>query len=424
VIDTKSILNFNNWPRGVIMRVAARNRGPIGRLLCGIALWLLAAGLFVGRAQAQTYTVLHTFQGADGSNPEAGLAMDRAGNLYGTTTAGGAHGRGSVFKLTRRNSSWVYSDLYGFQGGTDGADPEGRVVIAPDGSLYGSTNQGGDQGCGGYGTGCGTIFRLQPPARPCVSVQCPWTETVVYRFDGSNGAGFPLGDMAVDQHGNLYGTAGYTYQLSPNIGGWTMTILSQGYYADFGVTLDAAGNVYGADYDANNVFELSPSPSGWVATVLYTLNDQSQGYGLTMPVFDEAGNLYGGASNSGPNGSGTVYQLAPSNGGEWTFNLLYGFSGGYDFGGPDEQSLLVAPSGTVYGTALFDGANNVGSIFQITPSNGSWVYTDLHDFYPSSSNGCYPNDGMVRDAEGNLYGTTSLCGAGGFSGGVVFEITP
>ncbi len=85
----------------------------------------------------------------------------------------------------------------------------------------------------------------------------------------------------------------------------------------------------------------------------------------------------------------------------------------------------MGPSGAVYGTTLYDGANNVGSIFQVTPSNGGWTYTDLYDFVPHGSGGCYPNNGMVRDAEGNLYGTTMFCGSSGEGGnGVVFEITP
>jgi uncharacterized repeat protein (TIGR03803 family) len=404
------------------MSVAKRHGGRIAGLYCGITTLLLATGLFAGAAQAQTYTVLHTFQGSDGSTPMAGLTMDRAGNLYGTTEYGGDRFQGNVFKLTHKNSEWIYTNLYSFQGGTDGANPEGRVVIAADGTLYGSTNQGGSQQCG-YGNGCGTIFRLQPPARTCATTQCPWHETVLYRFDGSNGNAFPLGDLALDRQGNIYGAAAYTYELSPADGQWTMTILSLDHYAYFGVTLDAAGNVYGADYSANNVFELSPTPSGWVAQVLYTLNDGIQGSGLTPPVFDQAGNLYGGASSAGPGGSGTVYQLNPSNDG-WAFNLLYGFTGQFGFGGPSGGSLLVDPTGTVYGTTSADGANNVGSVFRLTSSNGTWTYTDLHDF-ATGSGGCYPNNSMVRDAEGNLYGTTSLCGAGGGSGdGVVFEITP
>ena len=404
------------------MRIAKRDRSGTTKVYCLILPLLLASGVFAGAAQAQTYTVLHTFEGTDGSEPMAGLTMDDAGNLYGTTEYGGDRVQGNVFKLTYKNSEWIYTNLYSFQGGTDGANPEGRVVIAADGTLYGTTNQGGDSQCG-YGNGCGTIFRLQPPARTCATTQCPWNETVVYRFDGSNGTGFPLGDIAIDHRGNIYGTAQYTYQLSPSNGGWAMTILSLDHYAYFGVTLDAAGNVYGADYFNNNVFELSPTSSGWVAQVLYTLNERIQGYGLTMPVFDQAGNLYGGASDAGPGGSGTVYQLSPSNDG-WAFSLLYGFRSQFGFDGPSGGSLVVDPTGTVYGTTSSEGANNVGSVFRLTSSNGSWTYTDLYDL-TGGSGGCYPNNGMVRDAAGNLYGTTTLCGAGGGSGdGVVFEITP
>jgi uncharacterized repeat protein (TIGR03803 family) len=385
---------------------------------------LFAIGIAIPpAAQAQTYTVLHTFTGVDGANPEAGLVMDRAGNLYGTTTYGGTHFKGNVFKMTRRNSSWIFSNLYSFAGGTDGENPEGNLVIAPDGSLYGTTNQGGNQQCG-YGNGCGTIFRLQPPARACASAQCPWTETVLYRFDGSNGAGFPIGDIALDQSGNVYGMAAYIYELSPSNGGWTLSLLSLDDFASFGPTLDSAGNLYGADFGANDIFELTPSPSGWVQQVLYTLNDQNDGYSLeTGLTFDQAGNLYGSTFNSGPNGGGTVFQLSPSNGG-WVFNLLYGFTNGQGFGGPADGKLLLDANGNVYGATDLDGAGNAGSLFRLTPSDGGWTYTDLYDFSIPSSSGCFPNNDMVRDADGNLYGTTQDCGSGLSGMGVVFEITP
>lgn len=404
----------------IIVKTAERRPSLVAALYCTLAALLLVTGFFGGAAQAQTYTVLYTFTGSDGSEPLAGLTMDSAGNLYGTTEYGGARSMGNVFKLTHKSTGWIYTNLYDFQGGTDGEYPEGKVVIAADGTLYGSTNQGGTQGCG-YGNGCGTIFRLQPPVRTCPTTECSWNESVIYRFDGTNGAGFPLGDIAIDRQGNIYGTASYTYQLSPSNGVWTLTILSDEYYAAFGVVLDAAGNVYGADLDANAVFELSPTSSGWVGQVLYTLNQRIQGNGLTIPVFDQAGNLYGGASSAGPGGSGTIYQLSPSDGG-WTFNLLYGFRGHNNYGGPYESGLLVDPSGTVYGTTWYDGANNVGSVFRLTPTNGEWVYTDLYDFQLPSAGGCFPNDELVRDAAGNLYGTTSFCGSAG--DGVVFEVTP
>src|SRR5271165_302659 len=150
----------------------------MGILAVGCALVFFAAG----SAQAQTFAVLHSFTGgADGGGPLSGLTMDHAGNLYGTTSGGGNAGQGTVFKLTRKNSGWVFSSLYSFQGGSDGADPEAGVVIGRDGSLYGTTFAGGNsQDC--YGPGCGTVFRLTPPPTFCKAINCPWIETVLYRF--------------------------------------------------------------------------------------------------------------------------------------------------------------------------------------------------------------------------------------------------
>jgi uncharacterized repeat protein (TIGR03803 family) len=93
------------------------------------------------------------------------------------------------------------------------------------------------------------------------------------------------------------------------------------------------------------------------------------------------------------------------------FNLLYAFTGG-QFGGPLYGKLAIDPRGSLYGSTLYEGAYNVGSVFKLTPSNGSWAYTDLHDFHPLGSDGCYPNNGPVLDANGNIYGTTEVCGRG------------
>jgi hypothetical protein len=390
------------------------------RLAVIVAAGVFAIGMITGPvARAQTYTVIHAFGGADGANPYAGLTMDRAGNLYGTTEYGG-RGYGTVFRMSYKNSSWILTTLYEFQNGSDGAFPEGRVTIGPDGSLYGTTNEGGTEECGGYPVGCGTIYRLQPPARACASAQCPWRETQLYIFDASNGTGFPAGDLVLDRQGNIYGSAGYAYELSPSNGGWTMSIISTDYPSYYGFIFDSAGNLYGAGY--GNVFELSPSPDGWVPQVLYTLNNETQGSQLTGLVFDQAGNLYGGAADGGPGRSGTVFQLSPSNGG-WTFNLLYAFSG-TSASGPSNGSLVIDPAGNVYGATEGEFGQNGGSAFRLSPSNGGWTYTDLYDFQLASPTGCFPNNGMVRDAAGNLYGTTLSCGTGNPSNGVVFEITP
>ena len=123
--------------------------------------------------QAQTLTVLHGFTGgADGAVPFAGVTMDRAGNLYGTATAGGnrsgkCYGScGTVFRLTHSGSGWVFAPIYDFVGGDDGSDPIAGVTIGPDGAVYGATAMGGGGCTSDYG--CGTVFKLTPPARPAM----------------------------------------------------------------------------------------------------------------------------------------------------------------------------------------------------------------------------------------------------------------
>jgi uncharacterized repeat protein (TIGR03803 family) len=165
---------FASSPRKTLFAVA---------LIC--ALTVIATKL----AQAQTFKVIYTFTGGqDGGGPNAGLTMDRAGNLYGTASGGGAHGYGTVFKLAPKGSGWIFTPLYSFQGGTDGANPIARVIFGPDGSLYGTTTDGGNSSCQ-RGPGCGTVFKLQPSPTACKTALCPWKETVVYRFTGgSDGA--------------------------------------------------------------------------------------------------------------------------------------------------------------------------------------------------------------------------------------------
>lgn len=229
-------------------------------------------------AYAQTYTVLYSFDGVqDGNTPTSTLIFDRAGNLYGTTQYGGTHDQGVVFQMKHAGAGWIFNPLHEFYGnasGGDGAYPldYGGMTIGPDGALYGTTENGGIQGCSGENS-CGIVFRLQPPPSACRNALCPWLESIVYEFNPQSGAQFPISNVVFDSAGNLYGTAQYSsiFELSPSGGSWTQSDYDTGLPLTAGLVLDNAGNLYGVmPYGGTDrygtVFELSPSPSGWTET--------------------------------------------------------------------------------------------------------------------------------------------------------------
>jgi uncharacterized repeat protein (TIGR03803 family) len=386
--------------------------------------------------EAQTFNVIHSFTGGqDGAFPRTGLTIDRSGNLYGTTfTGGAANGYGAVYKLAHQGSDWVLTPLYDFQGGSDGAYPYASVIFGSDGSLYGTTAFGGD------GT-MGTVFRLKPQVTTCRTGLCPWNETVLFSFDGSNG-NQPVGEIVFDAAGSLYGTTSYAgygsggtvYKLSPRSGGWTLAILhsfssNDGNEPFGGVIFDKAGNLYGTTaFGPGNacngggcgiVFQLVPSESGWTENILYAFQNGGAG---ELPraglIFDSLGNLYG-TTAAGQGRDGTypiVFELTPSNG-IWTFSVLHEFSGNQ---GP-QGSLAMDSAGNLYGTTYAGGAHGYGSLFKLTPMNGGWTYADLHGF-TGDSDGGYPYSNVTLDAYGNFYGTASIGGANDY--GVVWEVTP
>ena len=403
-------------------------------------------GLTVGAtpaAHAQTFKVIHTFDVSDGWYPDAGLTIDHAGNLYGTTAYGGnGTYNGTVFKLTHHGSGWVLSELYRFKGGNDGETPEARVVFGPDGKLYGSAGGGGSGGAG-------VVFSLQPPASACKSASCPWTETVLFPFR-AYGALDLTGDLSFDAAGNIYGATFYggnyeycqeegcgtIYELTQSGGVWTENILyifTGGADGEFptSVLYGHDGNLYGtAQGDPNNqlkpglIFQFVPSGGGWTENVLHQFQRTDGDLPVGGLIFDSAGNLYGSTVAGGYYGNGTVFELSPS-GNYWSFSSLYSFAAGgayYPYGpiGP----LGMDGAGNLYGTTGTDGAYGYGAVFRLTPSNGGWTYTSLYDF-TGGTDGSFPRN-VVMDASGNLYGITtyggnSACQAGC---GVVFEIAP
>jgi uncharacterized repeat protein (TIGR03803 family) len=388
--------------------------------------------------RAQSYSVLHTFSGGpDGGSPYAGLTIDAAGNFYGSNYCGGdgdcpEHGNGVIFKLTRAGSDWVLKTLYTFQGGEDGSEADGGITIGPDGALYGTTYYGGGNGCSG--AGCGTVYRLTPPATICKAVSCPWTETVIHRFGLADGDGsLPVyGKPLFDRAGNLYGTTkgggafgnGTVYELTPSSGGWTENILwsfsgNGGIHPVSSLIFDSEGNLYGTSadggtYNSGTVFELSPAGSGWAETTLFSFDYYSTGDSPSGGLaWDAQGNLYGTTSFGGPLYGGTVFQLAPVANG-WRFSQVMAFS---YYQGPDDTPTLDS-AGNIYLSAYSTGS--LGAIFKLTQSQGTWTSATLHSF--SGSNGSYPVGSVVLDANGNVYGTTF--GGGANHDGVVFEITP
>jgi len=369
----------------------------------------LALTMAIPLAQAQTYTVIHNFTGfQDGMLPYAGLTLDKAGNLYGTTFEGGRAGNGTVFKLRHFSSGWIFSPLYSFNGSNDGQAPQARVVFGPDGTLYGTTYRGGGNGC--EGAGCGMVFNLKPTPTPPPTALTPWIETVLYRFRGGADGSLPgYGDLVFDEAGNLYGTTinggsndeGVVYELTPSGGGWTESVLYSftgkldGSTPYSGVIFDQAGNLYGTNTTGlgayGRVYQLTPSGSGWIEHTLYGFTGGNDGaYPVGGVISDQSGNLYGTTNSTAYGGGGTVFELKPSNGG-WMFNLLYSFTGN-QLQGP-YASLAMDAAGNLYGTTYGDGAYGLGSVFKLTPSGGSWTYTDLHDF--SGSDGQNPAGGVV-----------------------------
>jgi uncharacterized repeat protein (TIGR03803 family) len=351
---------------------------------------------------AWTETILYSFSYSligNGIGPLAGLVMDSAGNLYGTTWLGGPQGAGVAFELSPpevRGGAWTYSQLHAF-GGSGLSSPEARLVLDKAGNLYGTTASGGTGGCAG---GCGGVFKLAHPAQQWGT----WTETVLFNFSGSFGTGGGTsGGLTMDSHGALYGTtysgsggpSGTVFRLTPTKGGhWSHTALyafagfADGAFPQAEVVFDKVGNLYGmTNYGGSGgpncfgspcgtVFELMPTPTGpWTHTVLYSFNGGTDGgYPGRTLTLDAAGNLYGTTGIGGDpsctggsgDGCGTVFRLAPPGvqGGSWTETILHRFAGGSDGAGPGgvtfgKGDILYGPAGA--------GANGDGLVFAITP---------------------------------------------------------
>ena len=380
---------------------------------------------------ASKYKVLHRFHGGanDGSAPFAGLILDAAGNLYGTTHDGGASNDGTVFKLTpNADGSWAESVLYSFIGGNDGANPWAGLIFDTAGDLYGTTNAGG-------ASNFGTVFKLTPNA------DGSWTESVLHSFNGRDGY-WPEAGLIFDAAGNLYGTtwhggasdSGTVFKLTPNAdGSWTQSVLHSfngrdGANPEAGLIFDAAGNLYGTTLDGGGhnmgtVFKLTPNADGsWTQSVLRSFNGRD-GFSITTGlIFDTVGNLYGtapyGGSGCSSSGCGLVFELTPNADGSWTESVLHRFSG---TPARYPNGLIFDGAGDLYGTAGACGSACGGAAFKLSPDlDGSWAYSLIHVFLGNPA--WSPSGGLVLGSAGTLYGATAQCLSG--CNGVVYQITP
>jgi len=406
----------------------------------------LAVALFVlaimasPAAQAQTYTVIHYFEGSDGNDmPAAGLTIDQGGHLYGTTY----NIWGSVFEMRAVNSNWLFSTLFSFPAsGAKGLKPQAPVIKGPDGAFYG-TAVGGGGGCS-----CGVVFRLQPPATFPASALTPWMETVLYEFRGASDGRYPgYGGLVFDRAGNLYGTTeeggayglGTVFELTPHSGSWTESVIysfgasGDGYTPWGGLTVDSAGNLYGTTiyggyYNQGMVFELTAANGGWTERLIHAFDGSDGAKPSGQLIFDTSGNLYGTAYWGGLDGEdGSVFELSPSNGG-WTFSLLHLFDFSAGEGVDPLAGVTMGADGNLYGTTLGGGTGDNGTIFRLVNVDGSWTYQALYNFSFSGNTGAAPFGGVTFDSQGNLYGTTIAGGQGQAyctgGCGVVWELTP
>lgn len=388
------------------------------KLAFALAMGLAASAISAG--QAQTFSVFHNFTGtSDGANPLNGLIGDGAGNLYGTGSYGGATSNGVVFKI---NMSGVVTVLHNFGGGLDGANPEGALILDKTGNLYGTTTAGGSSNAGTvfkisaaghetvlysftgaadgavpeaglardgagnlYGTttggganGNGTVFKLTAPAQ----TGARWTERVLYSFGTGTDGTTPVAGVTFNSAGGLLGAA-------------------------------SAGGAYGY----GTIFELLPSKTGWTETTLHDFQNEDDGAVPYGGLISYKGNFYGAATEGGTAGGGTIYELAPGTGG-WTFTVIYSVPG-WGISG-EFRDLKMDASGNLYGTTHCDGTYSAGTVYKLTPASGSWTYTSLYVF-TGGSDGLYSFSNLVIDG-GNIYGTTNEGGDSGL--GVVFKIVP
>ena len=380
---------FGNLARGGDLRDCVNSPG------CGVVYELSPSSSGVWKE-----IPLYVFRNNTGAVPGGNLLLDSAGEIFGVAEEGGGsplcgfieQGCGLIFQLSPEGEGYQQSPLWIFNGEGDGGVPSGSLIDDGDSNLYGTTYQGGKTNKV-YALGSGVVFRFSPNGSG------GWAEAVLYSFSGGADGALPFAGLIRDAAGNLYGTTyqggkvnkicqygcGVVFELSPSSSGsWTETVLysfnggPDGSNPVGGVAMDAAGNLfgttaYGGPHNFGTVFKLTSRSGAWEETLLHTFAGGSDGgYPYAGVTLDGAGSVYGttesgGNTNDclGGGGCGVVFKFARV-GGEWKETVLHAFTGISD-GEIPEAPLTLGRDGNLYGTAVFRGAFGGGTVFRVTP---------------------------------------------------------
>lgn len=401
---------------------------------------------------APCFTTLVSFNGTDGANPYSSLVQGRDGNLYGTTPGGGAHSSGTVFQITQAGTPTPVYDFCSEPNCIDGSSPIAGLVLATDGNFYGVTESGGAHGFG-------TVFKLSPkPSGGCPSgsnTGTGWCESPLYSFPAQNCDAHHYDSCAglvQGTDGKLYGT---TIRGGTNNAGTVFKITSEGVLTTLhnfcsqtncpdGANPTAAlvqatnGNFYGATRNGGSsspvcgpeggcgtFFEIT---TGGILTTLHKFDD-GDGLGPQAALIQAAnGNFYGTANGGGTNFDGSVFEVTA--GGKLT--TLYSFCSkpGCTDGSFPTAGLAQATDTNFYGATPFNGANSTcggnngcGTLFQITQAGTLTTLTTLYNFCPQTNcpDGANPFGGLVQATNGSFYGTTFDYGAS--NAGTVFSLS-
>jgi uncharacterized repeat protein (TIGR03803 family) len=417
-------------------------------------LFLMAAS--ATKSLAATLTVLYAFNGTDGAEPLGGVAIDRAGAVYGTTSTGGitggscgSAGCGTVFKLTPPppgQTTWTRQS-FEFHG-TDGANPSGGLFVDANGVIYGTTYSGGS-------ANLGTVFKLTP-----LDAGQTAYGLASYSFSGGDGAN-PEGSVFVDATGAIFGTTsaggaagqGTAFKLSPPGPGqsaytpqsYSFSGGTDGAAPLAGIFVDAAGGLYGTTSSGGNgglgtVFKFTPLSTPLQGYTIAAYNFVSANDGETPfggVVTDSADVVYGTTFSGGVQALGTVFRLTPGQNGSGYSKATFSFggtSGSPTAGAQPSGGIVLDATGAIYGTAQQGGTGSCiqvanvnfgcGAIFKLTPpgaGGGGYSEAVLYSF-TGGTDGSTPEGNLAVDGNGALYGAASSGGSGG--SGVVFKLTP